>query len=52
VSGEIFSELADGFSEPFLNRWVVDVIVVGPILVACIIRRINEDAFDFTSVIG
>ena len=41
VSGEIFSEFTDGFSKPFLNRWVVNVIVVAPILVACIIRWIH-----------
>jgi hypothetical protein len=52
MSREIFREFANSFSEPFPDGWVVDIIVVNPIFVACIIRRINVDAFDFTRVIG
>ena len=51
VSGEIFREFADGFSEPFLDGWVVDTVAIHPILVAGIIGWINENTFDFTDVI-
>jgi hypothetical protein len=52
VSREIYCKCTNGFSEPFLDGWVVNVIVVNPAFVASVIWRINEDAFDFASIVG
>jgi len=52
VSGEICSEGPNGFPQPFLDGWAVDVVVVDPTFIAGIIGRIDEDAFDSAGVVG
>ena len=52
VPREVCRERANRFSKPFLDSRVVNVVVIDPILVPGIVRWINEDAFDFTSVVG
>lgn len=52
VSGEICSEGPNGFPQPFLDGWAVDVVVVDPVFVAGIVGRIDEDAFDSAGVVG
>ena len=52
VSGEVYSECSNRFSEPFLDSRIVDVIVINPIFITCIVGWIDEDAIDFASVMG
>ena len=51
VAREIFTLLADDLAEPFLDLWVVHVVVVHPTFIARVVWRINVDALDFSLVL-
>lgn len=50
MAGEVFA--VNDFAQPFLDHWRTDVVVVNPVLVACVIWRIDVNAFDLAVVVG
>ena len=52
VSVERFALLADYLAQPLTDDRAVDVVVVGPTLVARVVRRIDVDALDLSRVVG
>ena len=51
VSGKVFAFLADDFTEPAFDLRRIDVVVVNPALVACIVRGVYVDTLDATFVL-
>ena len=41
---QILAFLADYFAQPLLNMWIIDIIIVAPLLIASVVRRIDVDA--------
>ena len=50
MAGEVFAFLADDFTEPFLDSWVVDSVVVHPALVTGVIGWIDVNTVDFSFI--
>jgi len=42
--------LADGFAKPLADGGTVDVVIVGPALVAGVVWRVDENAFHLACV--
>ena len=51
MSREIRSECPNRFSKPFLDSGVVHIIIVDPVFVTGVVRGINDDTFDSTSIV-
>ena len=43
VAGQILSLFADNLAQPFFDFWVIDIIVVDPSLVSCVVGRVDVD---------
>ena len=51
VAVERFAFLADDLAEPLANEGAVDIVVVGPALVAGVVRRVDANALHLTGVV-
>lgn len=51
VAGEVLALLADDVAQPLLDPGVVDVVVVDPAFVACVVGRVDVDAVDSALVL-
>ena len=52
MSVEGFAFFANSLSEPLANFGAVDVVVVDPVFVARVVRRVDGDAFHLAGVVG
>ena len=48
---QILAFLADYFAQPLLNMRIIDIIVVAPLLIASVVRRIDVDALHPTLIL-
>ena len=52
VAAEVFAFLAYYFAKPPFQFRIVDIVVIDPVFIAGIVRRINVNALDTAFVIG
>ena len=52
MPGEIFALRADHLPQPFQDTGIVHVVVVDPLLIAGVVRRIDIDALDPALITG
>ena len=52
MSAQVLALPAYDLAQPFLDSWIVHVVIVDPALVARIVRRINIDALDLSLIPG
>ena len=52
MAAEIFCFFADDLFKPFLDTGVIDIVVVDPVLVAGVVRRVDVNALHLAVVIG
>ena len=43
MAGQVLALFADNLAQPLLDFWVIDIIVVDPSLVSCVVGRIDVD---------
>ncbi len=50
MAAQVFRFLTDNLPEPLLDSRIVNVVVVDPVLVACVVWRVDVDTLHLSSV--
>ena len=48
---EVFPFFSDDFSEPFFDLGIVDIVIIHPPFISCVVGRVYVDAFDLAFVL-
>ncbi len=52
MAGQVLSLFPNHFAQPFADERAVDIVIIDPVLVAGVVRRVDVDALHLSGVIG